>query len=147
MIDSVTMESFACFEDSFKPPRISTEEALLRLDVIDGLHDLPSASAYIDEIIMGRQLTPFQRRSAYEHLDKYCRDSFETECGSFDLIEVPDDLVVILQNDIEKLGDPDILAWAADLYVHIPDRFDDVRTYAVGLVNVEGLEQISHDEA
>jgi len=142
MIDSVTMESFACFEDSFKPPRISTEEALLRLDVIDGLHDLPSASAYIDEIIMGRQLTPFQRRSAYEHLDKYCRDSFETECGSFDLIEVPDDLVVILQNDIEKLGDPDILAWAADLYVHIPDRFDDV-IEELDIDRIDLLEKLS----
>ena len=142
MSESVARESFASSEDTFKPHRFSIEDAIFRLDVIDELHDLPSGKAFIDEILAERPLTAFQRRSAYEHLDKYCRDAFETEYGPFDQIEVPDDLVVILQNDIEKLGDPDILAWAADLYVHIPDRFDDV-IKELGIDKVDVLKKLN----
>lgn len=49
MSESVARESFASSEDTFKLPRISIEDSISKLDVVDRLHDLPSASANIEE--------------------------------------------------------------------------------------------------
>lgn len=110
----------------FVPSKKTIEYVISGLELFDDLPEKRWARICSYKILNGLQLTPYERRSAYEYFAEDCRKIYEDQYGPFDQIEEPDDLEDILEKHIKKLHDPDIQEWIADLYVQQPDIFEDV---------------------